>query len=175
MKDNKEKVVAVAVPLRFTQSKNKAEFLVVCTHLKSKKAKEGEEARERQVKLLFKELIKNEKKLPIILGADLNANPIINKKGYDPLCYTALTGKNGLGFRSCYQIALGTEPEYTTWKARVDGTDKHVIDYIFINDNKWEIVGYLEIPTSSQENKALIPNWNYPSDHFSLMVKLIRN
>lgn len=61
MKQNKEKVFALAVPFRCTQSPSKAEFLMVCTHLKSTKQKEGEELRERQIKLLFSELIKNEK------------------------------------------------------------------------------------------------------------------
>jgi len=174
MKQNKEKVFALAVPLRCKQSASNAEFLMVCTHLKSTKAREGEELRERQIRLLFSELIKNEQNLPIILCADLNANPIQNRKGYDPLCYNALTNSE-LGFRSCYQIALGKEPEYTSWKLRVDGTDKHVLDYIFINNNKWEVVGYLQIPEAPKEVKSLIPSWNYPSDHFSLMVELVWN
>lgn len=115
------------------------------------------------------------KHLPIILAADLNANPIVNKKGYEPLCYNAITSNTGLGFRSCYQIVLGKEPEYTTWKLRVDGTDKHVLDYIFINSDEWKVGGYLDIPTipNDAEIKALIPSWDYPSDHFSLMVKLM--
>jgi len=174
MKQNKEKVFALAVPLVCKQSTSHIEFLMVCTHLKSTKEQEGEELRERQIRLLFSELIKNERNLPIIFCADLNANPIKNRNGYDPLCYNALTNSE-FGFRSCYRMALGKEPEYTTWKLRANGTDKHVLDYIFINNNKWEVVGYLqipEIPEASKEVKSLIPSWNYPSDHFSLMVEL---
>eukprot|EP01084_Bolivina_argentea_P270082 459166_1 len=87
--DNDAKIFGLAVPLKI--NKINKEILVVVTHLKSKKTEEGEEIREKQINLLLNELIKNENNLPIILCCDLNANPIQNKKGYDPLCYNSIT------------------------------------------------------------------------------------
>ena len=46
--------------------------------------------------------------------------------------------------------------------------------YIFLKDGKWNIYEILDIPSASNENKdSLIPNWHYPSDHFSIMAKLV--
>jgi len=164
--DNKEKVFGLAVPLKINNGINE-EILFVVTHLKSTKSEQGEELRERQINLLLKELIKNDKDLPVVLCCDLNANPIQNKKGYDPLCYTSITDKNNLGFESVYKLANGAEPEYTTFKLRETGTDKHTIDYIFIKNGNWNITKILQIP-----NEGMIPNWNYPSDHFSILAQL---
>ena len=175
---NKEKVVGLAIPLIFKQ--NDKELMVVTTHLKSTKTDEGEQIRERQIKLLMKELIKNDNNLPMILCCDLNGNPIQNKNGYDPLCYNAIVDENGgIGYKSIYRLVNDDdkEPEYTTWKYRKHGTDKHTIDYIFVNDDKkFNIVSILEIPKVNEDEleeiKALIPSWEYPSDHFSLMTQL---
>ena len=170
--NNKEKIFGLAVPLKIKNIDQDALFIV--THLKSTKSQEGEELRERQINLLLKELVKNEKNLPVILCCDLNANPVQNKKGYDPLCYNSIVNKDNLGYESVYKLANGSEPEYTTYKLREHGTDKHVLDYIFLKDGKWNIYEILDIPSASNENKdSLIPNWHYPSDHFSIMAKLV--
>ena len=169
--DNKEKVFGLGVPLKIKNIDQDVLFIV--THLKSTKSQEGEELRERQINLLLKELIKNDKNLPVILCCDLNANPVQNKKGYDPLCYNSIIDKDNLGYQSVYKLANGAEPEYTTYKLREHGTDKHVLDYIFLKDGKWNIYEILDIPAASDENtESLIPNWHYPSDHFSIMAKL---
>eukprot|EP01084_Bolivina_argentea_P231761 390738_1 len=172
MKKNKEKITALAVPLVFTLKNNiQKEILFIVTHLKSTKTQQGEELRERQINLLLKELIKNENGLPMILCCDLNANPIKNKKGYEPLCYNSITNKNNLGFESVYKLANGNEPEYTTFKLRPHGEDKHVLDYIFIKPKTcWNINKVLDIPNKNSEE--LIPNWWYPSDHFSIVAQL---
>ena len=175
---NDAKVVGLVVPLKFKQ--NDKEFIVVTTHLKSKKTEDGEKIRKKQINLLLKELVQNEDNLPLILCCDLNGNPIKNKNGYDPLCYNSIVNKdNGIGYKSIYRLVseYDREPDYTTWKYRKHGTDKHTIDYIFINDeNKFNIVAVLEIPNVNEDElndiKSLIPNWNYPSDHFSIMTQL---
>ena len=171
MKKNKEKVIGLSVPLKI-KTMNDREVLFVVTHLKSTKSQEGEELRERQINLLLNELVKNDKNLPVILCCDLNANPVQNKKGYDPLCYNSITNKDNLGYESVYKLANGSEPEYTTWKLREHGTDKHVLDYIFLKNGKWNIDSLLSIPEASGDLEALIPNWHYPSDHFSIMAQL---
>jgi len=77
------------------------------------------------------------------------------------------------GLSSAYRDALGKEPEYTTWKKRVGGTDQHTIDYIFYQKHKNVFVSkYLNIPSEKEVNhETLIPGWEYPSDHFSILVE----
>ena len=94
----------------------------------------------------------------------------------------------------------GKEPLFTTFKTRSSGTMKHTIDYIFekycndeneelknnSNDNDsentlnvengnengvWTVTEYWEMP----ETDKVIPNWFYPSDHFSLCLQLTWN
>ena len=162
--NNEYKVFGLAIRLN-VKSINK-DILFIVTHLKSTKTLDGEKLREKQINLLLKNLIKNDDNLPIILCCDLNANPKLNKKGYQPLCYNSLTNSD-LGYESVYELANGKEPDFTTFKLREKGQDKHTIDYIFINGGKWNVIKTLNIP-----NEGLIPNWNYPSDHFSLMAQL---
>ena len=98
-------------------------------------------------------------------------------------------GGLSLGFESLYYVALGNkEPKYTTWKERrneenVDSksgdVSKHTIDYIFTKDveSKLGFTHFLEIPdidenTQEKLGKALLPDWHYPSDHFSLAMRL---
>lgn len=160
------KVTALAVPLRIKALDETVLF--VTTHLKSKKSEKGEQIRERQIRALLGNggLVQNEGNLPVLLCCDLNANPVQNKNGYDPLCYDAVTKE--LGYRSVYRMAMGgQEPEYTTFKQREHGVDRHCIDYILVDDARWSVGQYLDIP-----DDGLIPNWNYPSDHFSLCARL---
>eukprot|EP01084_Bolivina_argentea_P079838 144725_1 len=171
MKENEESVFGLAVPLRI-KSLNQ-EILLITTHLKSKKTEDGEQLRVRQINALIKREIKNEKNLPLLLVCDLNSNPVQNKKGYDPLCYNSIVNKDNLAFESVYKLANGAEPEYTTFKARKHGVDKHTLDYIFIKGGKWNVTQVLPIPKVSQHNvNELIPNWHYPSDHFSIAAQL---
>ena len=72
---NEANVAALVVPLRFKQ--NNKEFIMVTTHLKSKKTEDGEKIRKKQINLLLKELISNDDNLPLILCCDLNGNPIL--------------------------------------------------------------------------------------------------
>lgn len=184
MNENKEKVTALAVALEMrvddgsdsTEWSEWEEVLFVVTHLKSTKSAEGEQVRRRQIRALLGDqdgdtpLIANPERLPVVLCCDLNANPVPNQKGYDPLCYEEVT--NQMGYRSAYRLAMGTEPEMTTFKRREHGVDRHCIDYIFVDDDRWNITKFLEIPSS---DKGLIPNWNYPSDHFSILVEMTWN
>jgi len=187
MSKNKEKVNALAVPFQFVLNNNKVvELFVITVHPKSTKAKDGEDLRVRQLKLMLNDIIKEEtmKNKFILMACDLNSAPVKYipiKKGkevldeaYDPSCYMYLT--NDYKFLSSYRLCSGNkniEPPFTTLKKREHGVDKSCLDYIFLknNDNKlkYEIVGYLEIP---EHDNMLLPNWFYPSDHFSLVVQI---
>jgi len=163
---NDQKVTALAVPLRIDAMDK--EVLFVVTHLKSTKSAKGEAIRESQIKALLGDngLLRNPRNLPVVVCCDLNANPVQNKNGYDPLCYEALTSQD-MGFQSVYRMAMGQEPQYTTFKKRAHGEDKHCIDYIFVDRDGWNVTKYLDIPDG-----GLIPSWSYPSDHFSLCAEM---
>ena len=61
----------------------------------------------------------------------------------------------------------GGEPEYTTYKKRENGEDKHTIDYIFLKSDGLRVSTLLSIPSD-----GTTPDWNYPSDHFSFMAQI---
>ena len=184
--ENKAGVVGVAAPFVFLDSNKKAtkkEFYVLTTHLKSTKTAEGETKRELQINSLCKELVNNDEKLPILLCLDMNGTHTSHK--YEPKCYNKITKE--FGFVSLHKEAMttkeeldkktkigvrGCEPEFTTYKTRSTGTVKHTIDYIFESgENVWSVTKYWDIP----EKAEVIPNWNYPSDHFSLCLNLTWN
>ena len=82
-------------------------------------------------------------------------------------------GDEGHGYRSIFTVAGQKEPDFTTWKLRKHGTDKHTIDYIFMRYGKWRVINYLEMPDFADKTaKSLIPSWSYPSDHFPLVFDI---
>jgi len=91
---------------------------------------------------------------------------MLNTKDYN------YTEKWGVNLSSAYHDVLKAEPAYTTWKKRADGVDKHTIDYILYQPSKdVRVSAYLEIPNEKTVNQeTLLPGWEYPSDHFSIMA-----
>jgi len=77
-----------------------------------------------------------------------------------------------LRFASAYKVLTGEEPDYTTWKKRKGGEDKHTLDYLFFQKLKGvEVTSLLEIPTEQTINQeCLLPGWEYPSDHLAIMA-----
>ena len=233
----------IALHLRDKFDISKKEFILVTFHLNSNKNATGEKIRLAQIEAMLglgpylsrydsinnnnnnnnkeqmrfdaRPIIKNPKKLPVLICCDLNgtskdtmfydakSNKLIKKYGFE--CYQRLTNKdnnNGLGFESMYKKAIrnnNLEPNYTTWKTRYpskdnnintdndddDITDKHTIDYILSKGDRWHITHYLDLPqsigSSSKFNrgandsgviKSPLPDWHYPSDHLSLVMRL---
>ncbi|ETO18341.1 nocturnin, partial [Reticulomyxa filosa] len=143
----------------------------------------------------------NRKNIPTFIGCDLNAPPK-DTKGFPPLTYASIVDDtlfkallkenkekqsehkininidlyqevyDGLRFASAYKSLNGQEPNYTTWKKRKGGEDKHTIDYLFFQKSKGvEVSSLLEIPNEHVVNReSLLPGWEYPSDHFSIMA-----
>lgn len=70
------------------------------------------------------------KHLPIIIAGDFNDDP--DSEVIEPMFDTDMTG--GIKLKCAYQID-GQFPEFTTHKYRSDEVTKHVIDYIFYNQN----------------------------------------
>ena len=174
---NEQQAFGLAVPLEMKGDGRRLLFAV--THLKSTKRAKGEAWRARQIACLMRQIRSGEQAqaLPVVLCCDLNANPVTSDKGYAPQCYAVLTGEDRLGFASAYKRALGAEPEWTTNKRRAGGAERHCIDYIMLKDKEgaqggaMQVAQVLEIP----ERQWTVPNWYYPSDHFSLLATLTWN
>ncbi|ETO30615.1 hypothetical protein RFI_06508, partial [Reticulomyxa filosa] len=71
----------------------------------------------------------------------------------------------GMELNSAYRDALGDEPEFTTWKKRAGGVDKHTIDYIFYQKHKNVYLSkILSIPTEKEITFPLWLNLNLDSN-----------
>jgi len=73
---------------------------------------------------------------------------------------------------SAYKDVLNKEVNYTTWKYREDGEHIQTLDYIFYSPDCMRVDSVLEMPTGEQIGENRLPNFNYASDHFSLLADL---
>jgi len=115
---------------------------------------------------------------PVIITGDFNAE---RKLSYDENGKIVQPGAVGVpylaGFKSLYDEVIGGDLPWTSWKKRPAGrTDKYTIDYIF-GSERIKSLGVLgEVPesevdpTPANPEGELLPNWNYGSDHISLVV-----
>ena len=62
--------------------------------------------------------------------------------------------------------------DYTTWKIRQSGEQKHVLDYILHTPGQLETVRTLEIPDGDQIGEARLPSAQFASDHMSLVADI---
>ena len=149
--------------------------IVVCTlHLKSKKPNRHIRAMEiaeylTKLNTFCTEVVNDgqvtaeeAKKLPIFVAGDFNDEP--DSPIIEWMFDTDLTG--GLNFNWAYEVE-GVFPEYTTYKYRSEVVTKHVIDYIFYNENA-KLLSIREMPEESDMPAEMgNPCHRYPSDHFS--------
>ena len=61
--------------------------------------------------------------------------------------------------------------EYTTWKIRETGEQKHILDYIF-HSPQLKTFSTLEMPTEEQIGKNRLPSLEFASDHLSLVAEV---
>jgi len=107
---------------------------------------------------------------PIIICGDFNAEPT------EPVFQT-MTQNNKLPLKSAYKICSNPENmendalEYTTWKVRESGEQKHILDYIFHSPDTLETIETLDMPTEEQIGESRVPSLAFPSDHLSLLAK----
>jgi mRNA deadenylase 3'-5' endonuclease subunit Ccr4 len=176
--DQQNDTLSLALAVKLKHQQSGLEFWAVASHFKSDKDRKGEALRVSQAKSLFgkdEPLLELGDDDPVIFGCDLNANPVINRHGYAPRCYEWLTAADGGGLTSAYKQGLGAEPELTTAKKRVDGVDRHTIDYIFYRSlpSSQKVSSVLQVPLLP--SGKLIPDWYYPSDHFAIGVEITFN
>jgi len=89
-------------------------FVIAGGHLKSTKKEKGEKIRLDQCKQIM-DILKKITKFPVIFCADMNAEAKSTR--YKALAYPYLRES---GFSSAYANVMGKEPEYTSWKFRID-------------------------------------------------------
>jgi len=123
----------------------------------------------RSLKKLTKEDVMDE--YPVIITGDFNAE---RKLSYDEKGNIVQPGAVGVpylaGFKSLYDEVNRGDLLWTSWKKRPAGrTDKYTIDYIFGSD-RIEGVNVLTGVPDTEVDPNLLPNWNYGSDHISLVV-----
>jgi nocturnin len=161
----------VALIVRLTHINTSSQVLVACTHLKAAKNSSGEEMRVMQARMLLDKLteLSNGGDIPIILCADLNAQPHV-VDDMKPLTYTEIN-QHALGLESAYRFVLGEEPFYTTWKIRVKEVHT-TIDYIFASKQRLSVSKVLSIPRPEDLESCKLPGHRYPSDHMAIMAEL---
>ena len=149
-----------------------AEICVATTHLKAKFGALRSSFRNEQGKdiLDWLETIRGDR--PIIIGGDFNGEPT------EPF-YTTLTEDKTTPLVSAYNMSSHNETEndekdkleYTTWKIRETGEQKHILDYIF-HSPQLQTVSTLDMPTEQQIGEDRLPSLQFASDHLSLVADL---
>jgi len=130
-------------------------FVAGGCHLKSTKKSKGEQQRLDQCKQILNILDTEFPNHPIIIGSDLNSEH--KDMGYNALAYPFLIDN---GLISSYANVRGKEPEFTSWKFRIDEDNsvakkktanevvkefKYTIDYIF-HSKELRSLAVLEMP-----------------------------
>lgn len=144
------------------------QICVATTHLKARQGALLSTLRNEQGKDILDFLQSNmDADCPIILAGDFNAEPS------EPV-YSTLRTDSRFGFDSAYRSVDGAqdgqEPPYTTWKVRGEGESCHTIDYVFYTRQHLGVDQVLPFPTGEQIGPDRVPSFQYPSDHFSLVV-----
>lgn len=124
------------------------------SHLKADKDGESELIRAKQMEKII-EFVTGERQT--FLGLDMNSCPH-ETDWAPPLCYETALKR----FRSACLDTLGAEP-VTTCKLRKTPV-RHCIDYVLYTKG-----GFL--PTRCKvEDRGMVPNFDYPSDHYHVVV-----
>lgn len=146
------------------------EICVATTHLKARQGALLSTLRNEQGKDILDFLQRNiDVDCPIILAGDFNAEPS------EPV-YSTIRTDPRFGLDSAYRSVSvdgaedGQEPPYTTWKVRGEGECCHTIDYVFYTRRHLGVDQVLPFPTGQQIGPDRVPSFQYPSDHFSLVV-----
>jgi len=159
----------VVLSLNLKHKETEKEVCVATTHLKARSGALLATLRNEQVKDILEWLNATCEDRPIILSGDFNAEPS------EPL-YKTVTENSKTPLQSAYTIKVDELDEeenldYTTWKIRETGEQKHVLDYIF-HSPQLQTVSTLEMPTEEQIGEDRLPSVQFASDHLSLVVDI---
>jgi mRNA deadenylase 3'-5' endonuclease subunit Ccr4 len=166
--------VYVIVPLQILGTRRI--IIVAATHLKAKKGYTNERIRHLQALELMYRLHKMKRSLQsygwkdvelVILG-DFNSEP----EDLSVQCILQTDNYPEWNMKSSYP--LDDNKLYTTWKARKDGPECRIIDYIFYSTSSeqtmLECTDILAVP-EKQSVDELLPGFRYPSDHLLIAAR----
>ena len=159
--------VVMSVSLR--QRSSGKDICVATTHLKARSGALLSTLRNEQGKDILDWLETIRADRPVILSGDFNAEPS------EPV-YKTVTENEKTPLQSAYTIRMEGEKEknnldYTTWKIRETGEQKHILDYIF-HSPQLMTVSTLDMPTEEQIGEDRLPSRQFASDHLSLVADL---
>ena len=146
-------------------------ILVGVTHLSAEKSSEGERSRVAQVGELCAWLQAAAERwdaAATVALLDMNGAPRSTNNKYEPAAYPAAVGGR---LRSAYQLVLGAEPAWTTWKRRGGEELKMTLDYVLVSP---EVTCHRVLlpPDDADVDSERLPGWRYPSDHVMLAAEL---
>ena len=138
------------------------ELVVATTHLKAKLEPLRSSFRTEQSKDILSWLETLRGGRPVILTGDFNGLP-------SEQFYSNLTQNTDLPLVSSYKVTGAGKVDYTTWKIRESGEQKHVLDYILHTPGQLETIRTLDIPDGDRIGEDRLPSGQFSSDHMSLV------
>ena len=147
--------------LKETESGN--EICVATTHLKARSGALLSTLRNEQGKDILEWLESFRCGRPVIITGDFNAEPS------EPI-FKTMTQSEKIPLQSSYEISGPENVEYTTWKIRESGEQKHILDYVF-HSSELETIATLDMPTEEQIGEDRLPSVQFPSDHLNLVAE----
>eukprot|EP00092_Neocalanus_flemingeri_P005276 GFUD01005678.1.p1 GENE.GFUD01005678.1~~GFUD01005678.1.p1 ORF type:complete len:445 (+),score=120.49 GFUD01005678.1:393-1727(+) len=166
----------VVLSLNLRHKKTGKEICVATTHLKARSGALLSTLRNEQGKDILEWLETVRVDRPVVLTGDFNDEPL------EPV-YKTMTENEKTPLNSAYknfetgqinEDFLGETKdslEFTSWKIRETGEQKHILDYIF-HSPQLQTVSTLDMPTEQQIGEARLPSLQFASDHLSLVADL---
>ena len=138
------------------------DICVVTTHLKARKGSLLANIRDQQGADLMNWIENVRDGRSVILTGDFNAEPS------EPVVDT-ITKNSNFQLHSSYNLK---DLDFTTWKIRDSGEEKHTLDYIF-HSKDLETIQTLDMPSEEDIGVSRLPSLQYASDHLSLVSDII--
>jgi len=157
----------VLLSLNLREKNSGKEMCIATTHLKARSGALLSTLRNEQGKDILDYLETFRENRPVIISGDFNAEPS------EPV-FKTLMQNDKTPLQSAYKIGEHEKEEnlqYTTWKIRETGEQKHVLDYIF-HSPQLETISTLDMPTEDQIGEDRLPSLEFASDHLSLVAEL---
>ena len=155
----------VVLSLNLRVRKGGKEICVATTHLKARSGTLLPTIRNEQGKDILEWLEAFSEKRPLIISGEFNSEPS------EPVYRTMIQNETNK-LQSAYNLMGNLDNlEYTTWKIRETGEQKHILDYIF-HSPQLKTFSTLEMPTEEQIGKNRLPSLEFASNHLSLVAEV---
>ena len=167
----------VILSLNLRHKESGKEICVATTHLKARSGDLLSTVRNEQGKDILEFLETMHADMPIVITGDFNDEP-------SESVFKTMTENEKTPLISAYKMIdkchknsedslsdVNDNLEYTTWKIRETGEQKHILDYIF-HSPQLETVATLDMPTEQQIGEDRLPSLQFASDHLSLVADI---